>query len=149
MAEGTTFDGFALGLPFLDLLVGKDGAHAGGPVDGGFLDEGEAHFIDLFTGPTFGFKFGDGFGFLALFAEVGVVKLDEDPLSPFDVAGVGGVDLAVPVVGEADAVQLPFEFLDVRLGGDPRVLAGLDRVLLSGQAEGCLLYTSPSPRDRG
>ena len=37
---------------------------------------------------------------------------------------------------QAQPAQLASVVGDVLLGGDPRVLAGLDRVLLGGQAEG-------------
>lgn len=70
LAEGATFYGFAFGFPFFDLFVGEDGAHGGGPVDGCFVDEGEADVIDLCLGPAFGLELGGGFGFLVVFAEV-------------------------------------------------------------------------------
>ncbi len=62
--------------------------------------------------------------------------MEEDPLGPLEVAGVGGVDLAGPVVAEAEFLDLAFEVGDVGGGVFPRVLAGLDGVLFGGQAEG-------------
>jgi hypothetical protein len=61
--------------------------------------------------------------------------LQEDPLRPAHVFGIGGGDFAVPIVGEAERFELAAEVLDVGGGGDRRVLAGLDGVLLGGQAE--------------
>ena len=136
LTERAAFDGLAFRFPFFDFLVGKDGAHAGGPVDGGFVDEGETHFVDLLGGPAFFFELADGLRFLRFFAEVGFVELEKDPLRPLDVAGVGGVDLAVPVVGKAEGLELAAEVVDVGLGGDAGMLAGLDGVLLGGETEG-------------
>ena len=59
----------------------------------------------------------------------------EDPLRPAHVARVGGVDLAVPVVGEAERLELLAVARDVARGRHARVLAGLHRVLLGGQTE--------------
>ncbi len=66
----------------------------------------------------------------------GVVDLEKDPLRPLVVVGIGRIDLAVPVVREAERLDLAAEGVDVGLGGDPGVRIGLDRVLLGGQAEG-------------
>ena len=49
-----------------------------------------------------------------------MVELEKDPLRPLHVSGIGGVDLAVPVVGEAEPLQLAAESGDVVLGVDPR-----------------------------
>ena len=49
---------------------------------------------------------------------------------------VGRVNLAVPVVGQADSTELLLKTGDIALGHDGRLLAGLDRVLLGGQAKG-------------
>ena len=73
---------------------------------------------------------------LGLVGEAALVELLEDPLRPAHVAGVGGVDLARPVVGEAERLELAPVDVDVAPGGLARVGAGLDRVLLGGQAEG-------------
>ena len=136
LAEGAALDGLAFGFPFLDFFVGEDGAHARRPVDGGFVDEGEAVVVDFSTAHSFFFEFGNGACFLGLLAEVGVVELDEDPLGPLDVAGVGGVDFAVPVVSEAEGLELAAEVFDVGFGGDAGVLAGFDGVLFGGESEG-------------
>ena len=136
LAQGAALDGVAFGFPFLDFLVGEDSAEVGRPVHGRFVDEGEAHGVDLLAGPAFGLELGNGLSFFRLFAKVGMIELEKDPLGPADVAGVGRVDLAVPVVGEADRLELAAEVDDVGLGRDARVLTGLDRILLGGQAEG-------------
>ena len=66
----------------------------------------------------------------------GVEQLQEDPLRPAEIVRIGGIDLAVPVVAEAEHLDLPAEVVDVLLRGDARMRAGLDGVLLGGQAEG-------------
>ena len=64
-----------------------------------------------------------------------VVELHEDPLRPFKIPGVRGVHLALPVVAEADGLELLFEVRHIGLRRRARVLAGLDCVLLRRQAE--------------
>jgi hypothetical protein len=66
----------------------------------------------------------------------GVEDPQEDPLRPAVVVRVRGDDAAARVVCQAQPPQLRAEDLHVALGGDPRVLAGGDRVLLGGQPEG-------------
>jgi hypothetical protein len=78
----------------------------------------------------------DRFGALGDGIEPGMVKLEKDPLGPSEIAGVGGVDLARPIVAEAERFDLAAERGDVPLGRLARVLAGLDGVLFGGQAEG-------------
>ena len=75
-------------------------------------------------------------GHLGLVGEAALVELLEDPLGPAHVARVGGVDLARPVVGEAQRLELAPVDVDVAPGGLARVGAGLDGVLLGGQPEG-------------
>jgi len=68
--------------------------------------------------------------------EAALEELEEDPLGPLEVAGVGGIDLAIPVDAEADLLELSAEGLHV-LGGDfAGVDALLDGGLLGGQAKG-------------
>ena len=69
-----------------------------------------------------------------------VEQLDEHPLGPFVVCGVGGTHLAVPVEGEADLVELLAVAGDVLAGGEGGVLARLDGVLLGGEAEGVVAH---------
>ena len=73
---------------------------------------------------------------LGLVGEAALVELSEYPLGPFDVIRIGRVDFARPVVGEAEGLDLALEVLDVGARRDPGMGAGLDRVLLGGQAEG-------------
>ena len=63
-------------------------------------------------------------------------ELEEDPLRPAEVVLVGRGELAVPIDGEAEHLQLAAEVVDVALGLDGGVLTGGDRVLLGRQAEG-------------
>ena len=74
-------------------------------------------------------------GQLLLIRQAAVEELLHDPLRPLVVGGVRGVDLALPVVREAEPFQLLAEALDVALRRDARVGAGFQRVLLGRQAE--------------
>ena len=91
-----------------DLLVGQHGSERGAPV----------HRL------------------VGLVGQALLEELAEDPLGPLVVVGAAGADFAVPVEGEAEGVELALEVLDVLGGGDLRVRAGLDGVLLGGQSEG-------------
>ena len=135
MAQWAAFDGVAFGFPLLDFLVGEHGAEVGRPPDRGVSDEGQADIVDLVAGPALGFEVANRLGLVFHLAEIRAVKLEENPLRPADVFGIGGGDFAVPIVAEAERFQLAAKRLDIRGGGDRRMLAGLDRVLLGGQAE--------------
>ena len=91
-----------------DFLVGQHGLQLGAPVDGLLSLVGQAHFV----------------------------KLQKDPLRPLVVIGVGGVDLAVPVVGEAQSLDLLPEAVDVLVRALPRVRSRFDGVVLRRQSEG-------------
>ncbi len=65
-----------------------------------------------------------------------LIELDENPLGPFVVGGIGRVDLARPVIGKTDLPDLAAEIRDVPFGRLARMGAGLHGVLLGGQAEG-------------
>ena len=64
-----------------------------------------------------------------------LIELQEDPLRPLEVVRVGGVDLARPVEGEADALELLAEVIDVLLRHPGGVDVVLDGVVLGRQAE--------------
>ncbi len=66
----------------------------------------------------------------------GVIDLEEDPLRPLVIAGVGCIDFAFPVVREPQRLDLAAKRIDVRLRGDSRMRVGRDGILLGGQAEG-------------
>ena len=53
----------------------------------------------------------------------------ENPLRPFEISRIGGVDFAIPVVAEAEGFDLFTEVVDVFLGGDRRMGSGVDGVL--------------------
>jgi hypothetical protein len=72
---------------------------------------------------------------LGLVGESFFVELQEDPLGPLVVVRVRGVDLPLPVVREAEALQLPLELRDVLLRRLARMGVRLQRVLLGGEAE--------------
>ena len=136
LAELAALHDVALALPFLGFFVGEHGAHVGAPVHHALCHVGQAHVVNLFAGPALGFQLAHGAGLLELLVVVGVVEAQENPLCPAYIAGVGGGYLAVPVVGEAQHLELAAEIVDVLVGRDARVLACLDGVLLCGETEG-------------
>ena len=89
------------------LFVGQDALAAGAPVD-----------VHLF-----------------FIGQAVLVQLEEDPLGPLVVFRVGGVDLPVPVEGEAQALELRAEAVHILFGHDGRVDVVLHGVVLGGQAE--------------
>ena len=91
-----------------NFLVGQHALAAGAPVD--------VHFL--------------------LVSQTVLVQLQEDPLGPLVVLGVGGVDLTVPVEGEAQSLQLLAEVVHIVLGDDGRVDVVLHGEVLGGQTEG-------------
>ena len=81
-------------------------------------------------------QMADGLGLLVHRVEVAVEELEKDPLGPAVVFGIGGVDFAVPVVAEAEHLDLPAKVGDVAFGGDTRMGVVLDGVLLGRETEG-------------
>ena len=82
----------------------------------------------------------NGLRALAFVAVERVEHLLERPLRPLIVARLAGAHLAVPVEAEAYLVQLLAVALDVRLGGDGRVLTCLYGILLGRQAIGIVAH---------
>ena len=70
----------------------------------------------------------------------GIVDAGEDPLGPTHIARVNGGEGAAVVEAQAHAVQLAAHVGDVLFGGDARMLAGLDCILLSRQTEGVVAH---------
>src|ERR1700677_258119 len=65
-----------------------------------------------------------------------MVELEKNPLGPFEVAGIGGVQFAAPIIAEAKRLNLAFEDGDVFFGRRAGVLPGADGILLGGKSEG-------------
>ena len=70
----------------------------------------------------------------------GIVDAGEDPLGPTHIARVNGGEGAAVVEAQAHTMQLAAHVGDVLLGGDARMLAGLDCILLSRQTEGVVAH---------
>ena len=133
LAERSAFDGKSADFAFAvdDFLVGQHSAEFWAPVHRHFGYIGEADGVGVRS------RVGrDGLGLVRGGVEPGVVELEENPLCPPEIAGVGGADFAVPIVAEAHGLELAAEVVDIAGCGDARVLAGFDGVLLGGQAEG-------------
>ena len=69
-----------------------------------------------------------------------VEQLEEYPLGPLDEVKIGRAKRAARVVREAEAEELTGHVRNVFVGRDARVGAGLNRVLLRGQAEGVVAH---------
>ena len=65
-----------------------------------------------------------------------VKEFAEDPLCPFVIIISGSIDHTVPVKGEADALELIGELLDIFIRDDAGMRIGLDRIVLGGKTEG-------------
>ena len=97
----------AFALAIDHFFVGKDRAEGRAPVDRNFVNVSQSL----------------------------LVKLHEDPLSPLVVTGIGGVDLAVPVVAESEGFDLALEGGDVLFCGFRGMSTGFDGILFRGQTE--------------
>lgn len=79
---------------------------------------------------------GDRAAFLLFGVEPGVEEGEEDELGPAEVVDVGRGQFAVPVVAEAQHLELAAEVGDVLFGGDAGMGAGLFGVLFGGESKG-------------
>lgn len=124
----------------LQVFSGKARLAARAPVDRLVVDVGEPMVVDISPPLLCGHPVGDGklldrYGFSQGIV-VGVsVQLQEDPLGPSVVPGVGRVDLTFPIVGESDVLKLFLVALDILGGGDFRVDLIGDRIILGRQSE--------------
>ena len=82
----------------------------------------------------------DGAGFLELVVVPGAKHLQEGPLGPFVILRIRGAELAVPVKGKANAVQLLTITGHILPRGLFRMLAGLDGILLCRQTKGVVAH---------
>ena len=142
------------GKPVLYFVVSQDGAQSLAPVDRGFslICNAIAHQdigfllggsrlphlgsnIVVAGGLELGNQFGDGARLVHLRVVPALEHAQESPLGPFVVVGIAGAERTVPVEGEAYAVQLLAVAGHVHACGLFRMLAGLDGILLRGQAE--------------
>ena len=138
-----------------DLLVGQHRPQRRAPVDRGVGHVGQAvpvHQLPLLglaeisPGPAVGCRprcggelvdqLRDRAGPAGLGIQPRVEDLQEDPLGPAVVVDVGGGDTPALVVAEPEPIELAAHVVDVGLGVDPGVLAGLAGVLLGRQPEG-------------
>ncbi len=113
-----------------DFLVRQNGPQLLAPIHRNFGHIRETHVVRIGAAIT-----GDVLGLFRLRVEPGIVDLEENPLRPFVIGGIGRVDLAFPIVGKTDAFELRLEFRDVLARGDGGMLARFDGVLLGGQTE--------------
>ena len=74
-------------------------------------------------------------GHLGLVGQPLIEELQEDPLRPLVVLGICCVDLTIPVVGEAELLDLAAESVDVAISRLGRVRPRLDGVVLGRQTE--------------
>ena len=109
LADALTGNGgsAAFTLAVLHFLIGQARLAGGAPVNGALRFIGQALFEEF----------------------------EEYPLGPAVVIPAGGVHFPVPVVGEAQGLDLGAELADVRRSGERGVCAGLDGVILRREAE--------------
>ena len=119
-----------LALSVDDFFVRQDGAQLRTPIHRHLRHIGEAHAVGIVAAIG-----GNGFRFFRLGIEPRIVDLEENPLRPFVVGGIGRVYFTFPIVGKADAFELRLEFRHVLARGDGWMLPGLDRVLLGRETE--------------
>ena len=130
----------SLGTAVVDFLVGQYRAQFGTPPDGNLVEISQTLGVDvvvlfLLTEPLGHRKLADGTPFALVMIVPGIEKQLEDPLSPAIVVGVGGADLAVPIVGKAERFDLPLKSLNVLLRCYRRMSSGGHGILLGGQTE--------------
>ena len=82
----------------------------------------------------------DGLCLLQLVVVIALEHLLESPLCPVIIFGVAGAYFAVPVEREAYLVELFAIAVDIVDGGNCRVLASLDGILLGGKAVGIVTH---------
>ena len=126
------------------LLVGTD-CFAGPTVpDLCFTVVGKAFLVDIFLDSLFtstcnfcrNGKFADKFSLAGSCIKPGVVQFGEDPLGPFEIGGIGGIDFAVPIVAQSEGLNLASEIVAVFLGRFGRMSTGLNGILFGRQSEG-------------
>ncbi len=66
----------------------------------------------------------------------GIENLQENPLRPAIVIGIGRGKLTAPVVAEAKHLQLPSEIVDVFVSLNSRMSSGLNGIFFGGQSKG-------------
>ena len=112
-------------------FVRQDGAELRTPVHRNISNVSEPNFVQIFATKRF-----NRLGLVRFRIEPRIINLEKNPLRPFEVTRIGGVDFTLPIIGETDPLQLRFEFGNVLAGGDSGMLAALDRVLFCRQAKG-------------
>ena len=98
-----------------NFFIGQNGAELRTPVHRNVSDISEPNAIRIIAAIG-----RNRLGLVRLRIEPGIVNLEKNPLRPFVIARIGRVDLALPIVGETDALELRFEFRDVLARGDRR-----------------------------
>jgi hypothetical protein len=91
--------------------------------------------LDLFIGQTGLAVRAEVDGCLRLVGETLLIELKEYPLSPLVVFLAVRGDLAVPVIGESETLNLLSEMIYVLFCGDLRMCSRLDRIILRRQSE--------------
>ena len=120
-----------LALSIHNLLVGEHGAQTRAPVHRNLRNKGKAYAVRIVS-------LIGRYRLRAVCRGIhpSTVKLKKDPLSPAEVFGIGRAYFPGPIVTEPERLELGPEVIDVPLGGDARMLARLDRILLGWKAEG-------------
>ena len=89
----------------------------------------------LFVGQNSAQSLAPPNGHLTLIGQTLFIELGKNPLCPAHILRVGRVDLALPVIAQAECPQLLAEVIDIFLCRNSGMRASLNRILLSGQTK--------------
>ncbi len=92
------------------------------------------YFGVALIGKTY-YQITDRSSFVKIIIIIMIEQLHKNPLRPFVKFRIGSAHFAAPVIAEAQIFQLPAEGINIIFGGNRRMLAGTDRVLLGWQAK--------------
>ncbi len=146
LAEGHTHNRETLlfGFAILYFFVGQNGPQGRTPIDGDFrlVRQPFAVAVSLHRCLAPGLDLGrnrqlaDGPAMLPFPVVPSIKQLQENPLRPLVIFWIRGIDLSVPVITEAEYLDLAPEGINVFAGRQTWMGAGLDGVFLRRQPEG-------------
>ncbi len=124
-------------------FIGKHGAERGTPIHRRFVFVSQTVFVLVSRNGIIAAagdfrwdrQFADRPAALRCSVEPCVVKLQEYPLRPAEIAGIGRGQLALPVVTQAEGFQRAAEIGDIPLGADARRRACFDGMFLGRKPE--------------
>ncbi len=133
LAERAAFDGEAADFAFSihDLLIGENCAEFGAPIHRHLGHIGEAHAVGIAAGIAF-----NRLGSVCQRIEPRIVEFEKYPLGPAEISGIGGAELAGPVIAEPKRLKLAAESPDIPRRGHTGMLPCFYGELLGWQSKG-------------